>query len=101
MIVLHAAVPIAAEHREDALETIEDLVEDSRAEEGMIDYRATTDVEDPNTVRFFEQYEDEAAMQSHLETDHYLEFARALPDWLAGEPEVLKFEVSEATELDL
>lgn len=101
MIVLHATVPVAAEHREDALETIADLVEHSRAEEGTVDYRATTDVEDPNTIRFFEQYEDEAAMQAHLESDHYLEFAKALPEWLAGEPEVLKFDVSEATELDL
>ena len=36
-----------------------------------------------------------------METDHYLSFAKSLPEWLAGEPEVLKFEVSEATELDL
>jgi quinol monooxygenase YgiN len=101
MIVLHASVPVTAEARQEALATIEELVAHSREEDGTIDYRATTDVEDPNTVRFFEQYEDEAALEAHLETDHYLEFARALPDWLAGEPEVLKFEVSEATELDL
>jgi len=101
MIVLHAEAPIASEHREDALETIRDLVEQSRAEDGMIDYRATTDIEDPDTVRFFEQYEDEAALEAHMETDHYLSFAKSLPEWLAGEPEVLKFEVSEATELDL
>ena len=100
MIVLHAEVPIAPEHREDALETIRDLVEQSRAEEGMIDYRATTDVEEPNTVRFFEHYEDEAAMEAHLETDHYRSFAKSLPEWLAGEPEVLKFEVGEVTELE-
>lgn len=101
MIVLHAAVPIAPEHREDALETIEELVQLSRQEEGMVDYRATADVENPNTIRFFEQYEDEAALEAHLESDHYLEFAKSLPDWLAGEPEVMKFEVTRATELDL
>jgi len=101
MIVLHATVPIATQHREDALETIRDLVEHSRAEDGMIDYRATTDVEDPNTVRFFEQYEDENALETHLQTDHYREFAHALDEWLAGEPEVVKFDVSEASELDL
>jgi quinol monooxygenase YgiN len=101
MIVLHATVPVAPEHRVDALDVVEDLVEDSRAEDGTVDYRATTDVEDPNTVRFFEQYENQEALEAHLETDHYLEFAKALPEWLAGEPEVLKFEVSEATELDL
>jgi quinol monooxygenase YgiN len=101
MIVLHATVPLAAEHRDEALGVIADLVEQSRAEEGMIDYRATTDVEDPNTVRFFEQYEDEDALDAHLGTDHYREFAAALPEWLAGEPAVLKFDVREATALDL
>ncbi|MFB6233689.1 MAG: putative quinol monooxygenase, partial [Haloarculaceae archaeon] len=96
MIVLHATVPIDAEYREDALDVIEDLAVASRAEDGVIDYRATTDVEDPNTVRFFEHYEDEAAFEAHLETDHYLAFAHALPEWLAGEPEVVRFDVSEA-----
>ena len=101
MIVLHATVPIKAEYREDALDMIADLVEASRAEDGMIDYRATTDVEEPNTVRFFEQYEDEDALEAHLETDHYGAFEAALADWLGGEPHVLKFDVSEASELEL
>jgi quinol monooxygenase YgiN len=67
MIVLHASFPIAPEKREEALDLIEDLVEQSQAEEGMIDYRATTDVNDPNMVRFFEQYEDEAAFETHAD----------------------------------
>ncbi len=101
MIVLHATVPLEAEHREDALAAIEDLVVASRAEAGTIDYRATTDVEDPSTVRFFEQYENGEALEAHLETDHYREFAAALPEWLAGDPDVRRFDVSEARELDL
>jgi quinol monooxygenase YgiN len=101
MIVLHATVPIGEEYRADATEMITDLVERSRAEEGMVDYRATTDIEDPNTVRFFEQYEDEKALEAHLETDHYREFEAALAEWLAGEPEVLKFDVSAAERLEL
>jgi quinol monooxygenase YgiN len=101
MIVLHAAVPIEPEHRDDALDTIEDLVEQSRTEDGTVDYRATTDVEDPNTVRFFEQYEDRAALEAHLQTDHYEQFEAALGGWLAGKPEVRQFDVSEASELEL
>jgi quinol monooxygenase YgiN len=46
MIVLHASFPIDPDKREEALDLIEDLVEQSQAEEGMIDYRATTDVND-------------------------------------------------------
>jgi quinol monooxygenase YgiN len=101
MIVLHASFPIDPDKREEALDLIEDLVEQSQAEDGMIDYRATTDVNDPNVVRFFEQYENEATFEAHTQTDHFQEFEAALPDLLAGEPEIIRFEVDSATELDL
>lgn len=101
MIVLHATFPLDPEQRDEALDLIEDLVEQSQAEDGMIDYRAAKDVSDPNLVRFFEQYEDEAAFESHSQTEHFQEFEAALPDLLAGEPEVRRFEVDSATELEL
>lgn len=101
MIVLHAAFPIDPDKLAEALELTEDLVEESNQEPGMIEYRATTDVTDENVIRFFEQYEDAEAFESHTETEHFQEFEEQLPDLLAGEPEVTQFQVSEATELEL
>lgn len=101
MIVLQASFPIAPDRRDEALDIIEDLVEQSRAEDGMIEYRATTDVIDSHVVRFFEQYEDNAAFEAHTQTVHFQEFEDALPDLLAGEPEVLRFDVDDITELEL
>jgi quinol monooxygenase YgiN len=101
MIVLHASFPIDPDRRDEALEMVDDLVDRSRAEDGMIDYRATTDVKDPNVVRFFEQYEDAEAFEAHTRTEHFRAFEAALPDLLAGEPEVIRFDVDDATELDL
>jgi quinol monooxygenase YgiN len=101
MIVVHASFPIDPEHREEALAQIEDLTEPSRAEDGMLDYRATTDVEDETVVRFIERYEDGEAFAAHTQTDHFQAFEAALGDWLAGEPEILQFEVDSMTELDL
>ena len=86
---------------EEALELVDTLVDESNEEEEMIQYRATTDVQDPNTVRFFEQYEDADAFAAHAETAHFREFEAALPELLAGEPEVTQFEVDSAIELDL
>jgi quinol monooxygenase YgiN len=97
VIVLHATFPLDPETRDEAL----DLVEQSQQEDGMIDYRAATDIADPNVVRFFEQYEDAAAFEAHSQTDHFQKFEARLPDLLAGEPEVLQFEVDSATELEL
>jgi hypothetical protein len=46
----------------------------------MIDYRAATDVTDPNVVRFVEQYEDAAAFEVHTQTEQFQAFEAALPD---------------------
>ncbi|WP_246985236.1 putative quinol monooxygenase [Halorientalis marina] len=101
MLVVHAAFPLDPEKRDEALDQIADLVEQSQAEDGMIDYRATTDLTDPNVVRFFEQYESEDAFVAHTQTDHFEAFEAALPEYLAGEPEITRFDVDSATELDL
>ncbi|WP_135830149.1 putative quinol monooxygenase [Halorussus halobius] len=100
MLVVHASFPIAPERREEALELVDDLVDQSQQEDGTIEYRATTDVQNPNVVRFLERYEDEAAFESHTRTDHFQEFDAALAELLDGEPEILRFEVDDATELD-
>jgi quinol monooxygenase YgiN len=99
MIVLHAVFPIDPDSLDEALNHARTLVEESNREEGMIDYRAATDVEDEATIRFFEQYEDDEAFEAHTQTDHFRAFEEALPDLLAGEPEVLRFEVESAVRL--
>ena len=101
MIVLHATFPIDPDRREDALDLADHLVEQSNQEAGVVDYRAAVDVQDENRIRFFEQYEDEAALEAHESSEHFQRFEAELPDLLAGEPEVLKFDVSDATELEL
>jgi quinol monooxygenase YgiN len=55
VIVLHATFPLDQATRDEALDVMEDLVEQSQNEDGILDYRAATDVSDPNLVRFFEQ----------------------------------------------
>ncbi len=73
----------------------------SNRKEGMSNYRVTIDIHDENVIRFFERYEDEEPLQAHDQTDRFQEFGEQLFDLLGGEPDVIQFEVSEATELDL
>jgi quinol monooxygenase YgiN len=101
MILLHAVFPIKPEKRSEALDLAETLVEQSNREPGMIDYQAATDIRDETVIRFFEQYEDAEAFESHTQTDHFQEFEAALDDLLAGESEVVRFDVESATELEL
>jgi len=101
MIVVHATFPIDPEQREEALERASELVDASREESGVIEYDAATDLQEPNLLRFTEVYEDEAAVGAHLESDHFEAFEAKLPDLLAGEPEVMQYEVSDATEMEV
>ncbi len=101
MLVVHAMLHIDPDSREEALERISDLAEQSRAEEGVIDYRPAVDIDDPNTVRFFERYEDEAAFDAHVETDHFQEFGAVVPDLFTGGPRITQYDVSDSTDIEL
>jgi quinol monooxygenase YgiN len=99
MIVMLAELPIASESRAAALELFEELAAASRAEPGLFDYRVRTDVEAPNVVRVIEQYEDDAAVDVHMSSDHFESFQAAIASHLAGEPELYRYEVDSETKV--
>ena len=101
MIVLHAVFPIEPDKLDDALDLAETMVEESNEEPGVINYRAATDIGAGNLLRFFEQYEHAAALETHVESDHFAAFEAALPDLLAGHPDIPRFDVDPASALGL
>ncbi|MDZ7688879.1 MAG: putative quinol monooxygenase [Halobacteriales archaeon] len=101
MIVVHATVPVDPEKHDEAIESAKSVAEKSRDEDGIVEYRVAVDADDENLLRFFEQYEDEAAFGAHASSDHFAEFVATLPEFLNGEANLKRFEVSEATEMNL
>lgn len=101
MLVIYATLPVDPDRREDAMELVQNLAVESRAEEGVVDYRVGTDVEDPSVFRFVEQYEDEAAFAAHAESDHFQAFQEAVPEMLGGMPEITRFDVESVSDVDL
>ena len=99
MILMLAEMPVASDSRESALDLCEELAEQSRAEDGVVDYRVTTDIEAPDTVRVIEQYEDGAAVDAHMSSDHFESFQAAIAPHLAGEPELYRYEVDSETQV--
>lgn len=97
MIVKHSEVPVKAESRERALKAMEWMAIESRAEPGVIDYRVTVDIEEPNVLRIVEQYEDSEAAQSHESSEHLDEFQRRIEPCLAGDATLYSFDVVEKT----
>jgi quinol monooxygenase YgiN len=99
MIVLNASIPIDPDSRETAVEAASELAQRSREEDGVIDYRVALDIEDDATLRVFEQYEDEDALNAHMNSDHYGSFESQVPEFATGAPELYRFDVSEKTQL--
>lgn len=101
MIVIHATLPIDPGHREDATEVFADLARGSRDEAGVVDYRVTSDLEEPNVIRIIEQYEDEAALGAHSETEHFQEFQAAIPEMLGGAPDITRYDVESVSDVEI
>jgi quinol monooxygenase YgiN len=100
MIVVHAAFRIDDDDRDAALSIAADVASASRAEDGNVDYRVTTDVENPEVVCFLEVWADEDALAAHQEMGHYLSFSETFPAYVAAEMGVEKYTVSDAGSLD-
>lgn len=92
VIVVRTTVPVDPARRDEAMNYIDDLLAQSRSEPGTVRYEAVKALDDPNTIRFFEQYEDATAAEAHTESDPYRRFVAALPEFVDGEIETIQFE---------
>jgi quinol monooxygenase YgiN len=100
VIVLLSEVPVDSESRTQAAEILREMAVESRAEPGVIDYRVTRDLEQPDTFRIVETYEDAAAVEAHESSAHLAEFQRAIGPHLDGEPELYRYDVETRIEMD-
>jgi len=67
------------------LEVIREMTPPSRAEPGNLFYQAQRSLEDPNLFFLYEQYVDEAAYHTHMDTEHFTRLVKqeAIPELLA------------------
>ncbi len=96
MIIVHTSIPVKPERRAEAIEAAKTLAENSRREDGTVNYRAMTDIQNPNLIRFFEQYENVEALEEHVEKDYYHAFNAELPNFADGEMETIQARVDES-----
>ena len=96
MIVIAGTARVLPKHRETAIEAARIMVEASRAEPGCRRYRFSTDLDDPNLVHVFEEWDSAEALEVHFATPHMAEFQTALGATLHGAPEITRFEVTVA-----
>lgn len=97
ILVLAKAVPKDEDACEKIVEFAQDLIENTRKEEGNIDYNLYSNTAD-GTLLFVEQWESKEILGSHLQTEHFIKFGANIQDLVAAE---LAIDVFDADAVDL
>ena len=97
IVVLAKAIPKDEEACEKIVEFAQDLIENTKKEEGNIDYNLYSNTAD-GTLLFVEQWESKEILGSHLQTEHFLRFGANIQDLFAAE---LAIDVFDADAVEL
>jgi autoinducer 2-degrading protein len=76
MITLVVNYVIRPGHEQEAEGFLRELRTASRSESGCRTYEVHRSLEEPRAFLIFEQYDDQAALEAHRETPHFLQFGR-------------------------
>jgi len=96
MIVIAGTVPIKPEARAEAIAVAGTMVAATRREPGCRAYRFSTDLDDPNLVCIFEEWESAEALAAHFASPHMRVFREQLPRLVAGAANLRRYEVASA-----
>ncbi|GAM10378.1 putative monooxygenase [Geobacter sp. OR-1] len=70
--------------REEAIESVQaellKLIDPTRAEEGCIEYRLHQDNDNPSQFIFYENWENMACLERHMNSDHFKRYIAAVGD---------------------
>ena len=92
-----ATITPKPEHAADVEKQVRHMVDVTRKEPGNHRYDLFREVAPSGPVlHLYEIYEDRAAFDSHLASDHFQAFRSAVADWLAEPPRVRVLEVIDA-----
>jgi quinol monooxygenase YgiN len=93
-LVIAASVEIQPDKADQFRQFAEGLVSSSRAETGNISYTMYEDVKEKNKFFFFEEWKDQAAVDTHFAAPHFKDFGALLNEIGVKPPTVKIMEVS-------
>ena len=97
ILVLAKAIPKDEDACAKIVEFAQDLIENTKKEEGNIDYNLYSNTAD-GTLLFVEQWESKEILGTHLQTDHFIRFGENIQDLVSSE---LIIDVYDAEATDL
>lgn len=97
IFVLAKAIPKDDDACDKIVEFAQDLIENSRKEDGNIDYNLYANTGE-SSLLFVEQWESKEILDAHLQTEHFLKFGENIADLVAQD---LIINVYEADSIEL
>jgi quinol monooxygenase YgiN len=99
MIVLAAKFKGKPESRADILRLTSSMLAPSRAEAGCLSYNFYEQQPGDNDYLFFEEWADQAALDAHFQTPHFLQFMQKFPPLIQGAPSIRVYDAAGMREL--
>ena len=99
MIIIAGHATINPNVEAQALDAIRAMVAASETEVGCISYQIYIHPENSTQFFIFEEWESQAALDAHFQTEHMKVFSQQLPQLLASPIQVKRYEVSQVTDL--
>ena len=91
IIVLAKVFPKDDNAKNNIIEFSKVLIENSKLEEGNIDYNLVDDTSD-DFLMFVEKWESVEILQKHMQTNHFIEFGENIGNLVAGNLEIDVFD---------
>ena len=87
-LIGHARITPRKKHLDDARTAIQDIIEETRAEEGCLTFNLA-EQEDAGVLHLYEEWADVSALERHHSQPYTKAVFRAYENWLSEEPEIL------------
>jgi quinol monooxygenase YgiN len=92
MIVVTAKMNVNPDFKYDFMVATEPLIKHTRSEKGCLSYNLYADIDDPNQMVMLEFWKDAESLDAHMDSLHFKAFGKAIPEYLADEIELSKYE---------
>lgn len=99
MIILRATVFIKPGQRDVFMKHLPEFIEDSRADNGCLEFDVLTDIENPFKFVFFQIWENETFLKGHEHASYVKRFKESIMSCLSHTKETMIYTVSEKRRL--
>ena len=80
MIVIAGTISIDPARRDVAIAAMRELMAETRKEKGCVAYAMSGDFDDAGTIRLFEEWESQDALNAHMKAPHMAKFQSQIPN---------------------